>query len=167
MENIRIETENIKQLSNKLSTHGNQILDAYKKDANVALNMGKECLVLTGLNIEEFFRVLERTYVGLNDRIQTLSNFLNNKVAMGYDKVSYITANNFNNELGSQLSSLLGIGVIGKFGNGNNFHEPIPDDYNGTVSHREYIQDAKPSHQEYIQDAEPSHQEYIQDAEPE
>ena len=112
MENIRINTEEIKSLSNKLCMHGKEILNAYHKDANVALNMGKECLVLTGLNTDVFFRTLEMTYESLYDRIETLATFLNNNVAMGYDETSQITANNFNSKLGSQLETLLGVGVM-------------------------------------------------------
>lgn len=116
MENIRINTEEIKNLSNKLSMHGEQLLSAFYEDANVALNMGKECLVLTGLSIEEFFDALHRTYDSLHDRIETLATFLNNYVAMGYDETAQVTANNFNNKLGSQLSALLGISATGGIG---------------------------------------------------
>ena len=112
MADIKIDTGSVKSISRSLSLHGQEILNQYRQDCSYALNLGKECLMVSGLNVDEFFNALERIYVNLNEKIQALANFLGQNVSMGYDEVSQILANNFNNKLGTELSTLLGMSVV-------------------------------------------------------
>ena len=92
-----------------LKKHGEELLNIYKGECSQALELSTECLQVSGLNTQEFFRALEKIYTNLSERITEFADFLTNVVVVEYEAVNEAITQNFNNKFAQEISSTLGI----------------------------------------------------------
>lgn len=109
MASAYIDAEQLSAISASIKTKGEIILSAYRSDTMSALQLGRECLQINGVNLENLFKSLEDIYVKINGRLSELADFLKNNVASSYEELAQALQVNFNGEVGETISSLLGI----------------------------------------------------------
>lgn len=106
---VYIDTEELTSLANSLKASGTDIFNEYNNTCYAALEQGKECLQLTGLDNAKFFNELKRIYTETQNRINALGDFLLKTVIPKYIDTSDAIAKYFTIELGSEVAKLLGI----------------------------------------------------------
>lgn len=109
MNNTVIDSEQLKSVANEIKDDGNKILSQYTDECLSAMNLGRECLSASGLDVEAFFKSLEKTYFSLNARILEFSDFLNKKIADEYENLQSNILKNFDSNLSSELAGIVGI----------------------------------------------------------
>lgn len=111
MANVYINSEQITSIASSLKSKGNSIVKEYKSNCTSALEMSKDCIQLSGLNTDEFFKALDNVYQKLNDKLAEFADFLTNTVAAEYDITSQAIVSSFNDDFADEISKLLGVSV--------------------------------------------------------
>ena len=109
MDRIYIDFDGLNNISNSLKAKGDSILNQYRSECYSALRSGTSCIEMTGLDTDEFFRKLDEIYQQLSEKINGFSTFLTKVVTNQYDMLNQTIANNFNQDIGQRLASLLGM----------------------------------------------------------
>lgn len=112
MADVYVNSEELKIVASSMKTKSNSILEIYQSDIMNAINMGNECLQISGLDSSILLSSFNKIFTNINDRISNLSDFLNNVVANEYDIVSASIIKEFDSNFASELAKLLGSSIL-------------------------------------------------------
>lgn len=112
MADVYVNSEELKIVASSMKTKSNSILEIYQSDIMNAINMGNECLQVSGLDSSILLSSFNKIFTNINDRIGNLSDFLNNVVANEYDIVSSSIISEFDSNFAGELAKLLGSSIL-------------------------------------------------------
>lgn len=112
MTDVYVNSEELKIVASSIKTKSNSILEIYQSDIMNAINMGNECLQVSGLDSSILLSSFNKIFTNINDRISNLSDFLNNVVANEYDIVSSSIISEFDSNFAGELAKLLGSSIL-------------------------------------------------------
>lgn len=112
MTDVYVNSEELKIVASSMKTKSNSILEIYQSDIMNAINMGNECLQVSGLDSSILLSSFNKIFTNINDRISNLSDFLNNVVANEYDIVSSSIISEFDSNFAGELAKLLGSSIL-------------------------------------------------------
>ena len=107
MATVTINSEQITSIANSLKSKSGQIVSKYKEECTSAIQMSSECIKVSGLDFDQFFKALENIYTKVTDRINSLTDFLINNVVAEYESIGSAISNTFTNDLAQSLSGLI------------------------------------------------------------
>ena len=108
---VYVDSEQLTSVAASIKVKANNILNIFQGDCSSAIILGKECLQVSGLDTTAIINSLNKIFTNLSTRINTLSDFLTQKVAGEYDLTSQSIINAFNGNFATELAALLGLTV--------------------------------------------------------
>ena len=108
---VSINVEQILDLAASIKSSGNEIIDIYNSNCKPAFELSKECIILSGLDFNQFEQQLESIYTKLGESIINCGDFLGN-VANNYNDISQVIVNRFNNDIAERIQAILGVSMI-------------------------------------------------------
>ena len=102
-----VSIDSLKEAAAKLEKQRKNIINTYKKKVVPVLDSSKECLKVSGVDIEETKTKFNKVYDDLDKKLEKLFSVLNDKVIPNYSELVDILRDLFNKEFATEFQNLI------------------------------------------------------------
>ena len=107
MSDIKINTNEVRAIANRLDSKKEEMLNVYKSRLVPLLKSSEECLKVSNLSYDEIINSFDNVFNSLDQRMTDLTSVLKNRIIPEYENAANAISNSFNNSFAEEMRSIL------------------------------------------------------------